>query len=165
MKITSDEQYDFYYLIQEFLQNEKINEMKKYVQHGSTTTYFHCIAVAYYSYYLALHLPGNFSIRSTVRGAVLHDFYLYDWHIPHKSHRLHGYVHPGFALANAKKYFKLNQVEEDIISKHMWPLTIRKIPRYREALLVCLVDKLISFGEILYLPTLPKKLIPKLEGI
>jgi uncharacterized protein len=160
MRITVDDQLNFYHLIREFLDQDQILEMKKYIQHGNTTTFAHCMAVAYYSYCLALRLPKKYDIKSTVRGAVLHDFYLYDWHIPSKSHKLHGYVHPGFALKNAREYFKLNTIEEDIISKHMWPLTLSKVPRYPEAMLVCLVDKFISLAETLYIPVVPKKLIP-----
>lgn len=161
MKITTDEKLVFNSLIDEFLDHDQILEMKKYIQHGNTTTYHHCMAVAYYSYCITLLLPIKFDTKSTVRGAVLHDFYLYDWHIPSKSHKLHGYVHPGFALANARKYFQLNQVEEDIISKHMWPLTLSKVPHYPEAMLVCLVDKFISLSETLYIPAIPKKFLSK----
>ena len=160
MKLSTNASMEFYQLIREFRTNAQIQEMKNYIQHGNTNTYVHCMVVAYYSYCLALLLPIKFDIKSTVRGAVLHDFYLYDWHIPDKSHKLHGYVHPGFALANARKYFTLNPIEENIIEQHMWPLTLRKIPRCREALLVCLVDKYCSLAETLYLPVAPKKLQP-----
>jgi uncharacterized protein len=164
MKIAIRNKSEFYKLIREFLNHEQILEMKNYIQHGNTSTYTHCMTVAYYSYCFASLFPKKFDLKSTVRGAVLHDFYLYDWHIPDKSHKLHGYVHPGFALTNAKKYFKLNPIEEDIISKHMWPLTLTKIPRYRETMLVCLVDKLVSLTETLYITVAPKKLILTLDS-
>jgi uncharacterized protein len=89
---------------------------------------------------------------------MLHDFYLYDWHTPDHSHRLHGFRHPRTALNNAKKYYSLNQVEADIIEKHMWPLTLTKAPLCREAMLVCLVDKYISTTETLYIQVMPREL-------
>jgi uncharacterized protein len=83
-----------------------------------------------------------------VRGALLHDFFLYDWHIPDKTRRWHGFTHPRIALENAKKYFKLNEKEKDIILNHMWPLTV-KFPRSREAFIVCIADKICSIIETL----------------
>ncbi len=154
--ITIDEKREFVQIVREFLMVEQVQEMKHYIQHGNTSTLTHCLVVAYYSYRLALWLPMRFSYKSLIRGALLHDFYLYDWHIPDKSHRLHGFVHPRIALKNARRYFKLNSIEEDIIRKHMWPLTLNTPPSSREALLVCLVDKFCSLAETLYIPIQPK---------
>ena len=135
---------------------EQVQEMGQYIQHGNTSTLTHCLVVAYYSYRMALWLPLRFSYKSLVRGAMLHDFYLYDWHIPDKSHSFHGFVHPRIALRNAARYFVLDPIEEDIILKHMWPLTLKTIPSCREALLVCLIDKLCSLAETLFIPIQPK---------
>lgn len=162
MENKSLDYMEFLAPLQELLAQDQVKEMKNYIQHGNTSTYLHCILVAYYSYCIAKFLPLSYDIKSIVRGAMLHDFYLYDWHIADKSHKLHGYVHPEFALRNAKRYFKLNQIEVDIITKHMWPLTLTKVPRYREALLVCLVDKFCSLAETCYIP-LQDILIPGKE--
>jgi uncharacterized protein len=154
--ITLTEKRVFISIIKELLQVQQVLEMHRYIQHGNTSTLSHCLTVAYYSYRLALWLPMRFEYRSLIRGAVLHDFYLYDWHIPDQSHRLHGFVHPRFALKNARRFFHLDPIEEDIILKHMWPLTLRTFPACRESLLICIVDKLCSLAETLYIPILPK---------
>lgn len=54
---------------------ERINE---YVQHGSTTRLLHSLAVAYYSYRLARFTRLSFHWQELVRGALLHDYFLYD---------------------------------------------------------------------------------------
>ncbi len=154
--ITLEEKRGFICTVRELLQVEQVQEMNRYLQHGNTSTLTHCLIVAYYSYRLALLLPMRFQYKSLIRGAILHDFYLYDWHIPDKSHKLHGFVHPRFALSNARRYFNLNFVEEDIILKHMWPLTLRTVPCCREAFLVSIVDKVCSLAETLYIPIQPK---------
>ena len=46
----------------------------------------------------------------------------------------------------ALKEFELTEHEIDIIMKHMFPLTLRP-PRYREAVLVCIADKICAWGE------------------
>lgn len=150
MKLSSSENRNFCNCIEDFLASEYVQEMKQYMQHGNTTTYNHSMMVSYYSYWICLHLRMEHDIRSVARGALLHDFFLYDWHHSDDNILLHGLYHSGVALANAKKYFKLNPIEEDIIEKHMWPLTVTKIPKYRASFVVCLVDKLCSLSEVMH---------------
>jgi uncharacterized protein len=157
MGLSEKELKNFITYAHELLGHEQVHEMKQYIQHGNTSTFTHCVVVAYYSYLISLRLPLRLDTKSIVRGALLHDFYLYDWHIPDKSHRLHGFVHPDFALTNAKKHFILNPIEEDIIAKHMWPLTLRRPPLYKESFLVSIVDKFCSLAETFYITLIPKE--------
>lgn len=79
-------------------------------------------------------------------GALLHDYFLYDWHVPDKSHRWHGFFHAGKALANASRDFTLGKIERDMIASHMFPLNIT-LPRYRESVILCIADKLCATEE------------------
>ena len=81
---------------------------------------------------------------------MLHDLFLYDWRDePRKRGELpHGFTHPQKALENAREHFELDKLEEDIIVKHMWPLTI-KMPKYPESYVIVMMDKyaaLLEFG-------------------
>ncbi len=137
---------EFQNLISEFVFNEKYNEIKKYVHHGKVSCYDHSITVAYLCYCYAKKYPNkNYDIVSLVRGAMLHDFYLYDWHSKNHGHRPHGFTHPNSAYKNAIKYFSVNKIEKDIILKHMFPLTLFKIPFYKETRLVSKMDKKATF--------------------
>ena len=80
---------------------------KSYIQHGSTSVYEHSVKVAYTSLYFARRFRLNIDEKSLIRGALLHDYFLYDWHEKDKSHRLHGFYHPSTALRNAKEDFAL----------------------------------------------------------
>ena len=80
-------------------------ETKKYMQHGSTSVYRHCIAVAYISCIIAARLNIRIHIRQMIRGALLHDYFLYDWHKQEVPHRFHGFTHPKTALRNAERDF------------------------------------------------------------
>lgn len=98
---------------------------------------------------LALNLSEKLHIKvdkkALIRGALLHDYYLYDWH--NKSLKdLHGFHHPKRVLRQALKEFDLTNSEIDIITKHMFPLTPFP-PRYKEAILVCIADKICAWGE------------------
>ena len=129
-------------------------KLKSFIQHGNVTVYEHCIHVALCAIKLGRVLGVHCKERELVRGALLHDYFLYDWHnadSPGNIHpKLHGFYHPGIALRNATRDFVLSEREKDIIHKHMWPLTVNP-PRCREAWIVCLADKYSSTLETLKL--------------
>lgn len=122
-----------------------------YFQHGTTTVLKHCRNVSYYSLVIAKKINEKFNIsfnyNNLITGAFLHDLFLYDWHEKDKSHRLHGYTHPRTASVNAKKICNINEEVTKIIKTHMWPLTLRRIPLSKEAIIVCLVDKILALRE------------------
>ncbi|MCR4556767.1 MAG: HD domain-containing protein [Saccharofermentans sp.] len=124
--------------------------MKKYTQHGRTTVFEHCVAVAKYSLLIAYYLERVLSISidkdSLVRGALLHDYFLYDWHIKGHAQGLHGFTHPSVAMRNAVRDFDLNRIEKDVIVKHMFPLTPFP-PRYLESYIVSVADKWCATAE------------------
>ena len=116
-----------------------------YIQHGDTTVQQHAISVALMATNLARKTHLKYDYRSLVRGALLHDYFLYDWH--EKGHcKFHGYRHASIALHNAAEDFAITPIEADIIKKHMWPLNLVP-PRCREAFMVTLSDKICSLKE------------------
>lgn len=129
-----------------YLGDERLLQMKQFIQHGDVSTYDHCLLVAYYSFLWMRKLHIRCSEDELIRGALLHDYYLYDWHEKEKWHRMHGFRHPGFALSNAQRDFELSEKEKEIIRKHMWPLTIIP-PTCREAWIVNSADTFISMME------------------
>lgn len=123
---------------------------KNFIQHGNINVFEHSLSVACLGVYIAKRLHINVDYKSLVRGALLHDYFLYDWHVSDKSHRLHGIHHAKKALNNANRDFELNSIERDIIVKHMFPLNF-KPPRYKESIIVCVADKICATYEILSL--------------
>ena len=147
MKITPQEQVQLDFMLARFRNNSRVQEMRNYIQHGTISTYEHCESVTELAFLLNRRLRLGADERILVTGAFLHDFYLYDWHENDKSHRLHGYHHPDTSCANAVAYFQIGEHIQQMIRTHMWPLTITKLPRSREAWILCLVDKYISTEE------------------
>lgn len=126
--------------------DSRLPETKQYMQHGRVSVYAHCVRVAYTSCYLAARLSVPVDRRALVRGALLHDYFLYDWHKKGEGHSLHGFFHPRKAWENAKRDVALNSIEENIILRHMFPLTVVP-PQFREAWLVCAADKICALRE------------------
>lgn len=122
---------------------------RSFVQHGDVTVYAHVVSVAQTSLSAACALERagvRLDTDSLVRGALLHDYFLYDWHDPDPSHRLHGFRHPRFALERAEEDFDLTPRERNIIVRHMFPL-VPIPPTCREAWIVCLADKWCALRE------------------
>lgn len=136
----------------DILESDNFLTTKTYVQHGNMTVNAHVMNVARYSIALCERLHIHCNRKEMVRGALLHDYFLYDWHHPDKDnpHRLHGFFHPGRALRNASREYRLTKREKEIIKKHMWPLTIVP-PLCREAWIVTAADKWCSTMETLHM--------------
>lgn len=136
----------------DILSSENFHSTKDHIQHGNVTVNDHVWDVARYSLAICEKLHIRCSQKELIRGALLHDYFLYDWHEPDEQnpHKLHGFYHPGRALRNASKEYKLTAREKDIIKKHMWPLTLFP-PKYREAWIVTAADKWCSLLETLHI--------------
>lgn len=132
----------------DILDSDNFRKTKEYIQHGNMTVNNHSINVAKYSLAISRKLRISCNQRALVRGALLHDYFLYDWHDTHHEDRksLHGFYHPGIALRNADREYNLTAKEKDIIKKHMWPLTVVP-PRCKEAWIVTAADKYCSLLE------------------
>lgn len=142
-----DEKALFFKIIQDITSNETVKQMKNFRQHCDTSCYDHCLHVAYYSYWIAKKFGLDYI--STARAAMLHDLFLYDWRKRYRDVELpglHAFVHPKIALRNALEIFDLNVKEQDIIEKHMWPLTIT-LPKYKESYIVTFMDKYSAIRE------------------
>lgn len=154
MNLSHSEFDNFYSAVYSLLDRPEVKQMNDYIQHGHTTCLDHCLAVSYYSYLFAKRYQLHIDYESLIRGALLHDFFLYDWHIKESHERFHGYKHPAIALENAKQHFDLTPVECDIIKHHMWPLTPTP-PHSKEAYIVTFIDKWCSLRETFKRPTPP----------
>ena len=130
----------------EVLQSDGLLREKAFIQHGAVSVYAHSLAVAVLCVRIAAALPWRFDTTSLVRGALLHDYFLYDWHVPDRSHQWHGFTHARRALQNARRDFSLNAVEQNMIRSHMFPLNLT-LPRYRESVILCLADKVCAVKE------------------
>ena len=129
----------------DILDSPKYRASDKNTQHGGVSVMEHSISVACMCVRLAKisHIKHDYS--SLVRGSLLHDYFNYDWH--EKDHgRLHGYRHADKALINASNDYAINPTEANMIARHMFPLNIRP-PRNREAILLCIADKICAVKE------------------
>ena len=138
---------EFYECIKDIASHPAVLQMKKYRHHGNSSCYQHCMNVAYYNYRICRFFV--FDARSAARAGMIHDLFLYDWHTHAKrtGDHFHGMTHPKAALENAEKHFRLNRKERDIIINHMWPVTLRSVPRTKEGWITTFTDKFCGLCE------------------
>ena len=133
----------------DIMNSDNFQMTKNHIQHGNVTVNEHCMSVARYSLILNKKLGLHCNKRDLIRGSLLHDYFLYDWHDKaylSQRKRLHGFRHPMIALKNADKEYRLTDRQRDIIKKHMWPLSVIP-PACRESWVVTAADKYCSFME------------------
>ncbi len=132
--------------------DNRVRKMKDFIQHGRISTYEHCESVAKLSYSIDRLFSLHSDLKVLLTGAMLHDYYLYDWHAEDNGeHRLHGFRHAEKACLNAKEHFNTDDETNHVIYCHMWPLNPGRVPRSREAWIVCIADKLVSLHETLFM--------------
>ncbi|MDR2783421.1 MAG: phosphohydrolase [Treponema sp.] len=136
-------------LSREILGSPVFGQCKNFMQHGKVSVYAHSLSVSRMSFTMAEGIAG-LDLRSLVRAALLHDFFLYDWHVPEKMWSLHGWTHPVTAARNARTYFHVSDKEFSLIRTHMWPFTLLHPPAYREGWILCFADKVCSAIETLF---------------
>ena len=148
-RVSPRSQAEFRAIVDELAGSGRTARMRECVQHGRVTTWDHCVRVAHASLSLAERLHLRVDRRALVRAALLHDYFLYDWHEP--GHAAHATQHPVYALRNAREDFDLTPLEENVIASHMWPLPPTRVPASTEAALVCLADKWCSLLETFFM--------------
>ncbi len=130
-------------------QNGRYLEMKQFIAHSDITVYQHCVAVCR----KALELCRTYDIKvnkeELVFSCLLHDYYLYDWHINEKGRKLHGTHHQIIAADNAKRDYQISDKIYSIIKTHMFPLPPQYIPKYKEAWVLTWADKIVATKEAL----------------
>ncbi len=138
---------EYIHIVEDILNHDVFKQLHNFFHHNSSI-YEHAKVVSYVSYKICkiLHLD----YKSAARGGLLHDFFLYNWRdhdLPDLAKKkYHGMAHPKIALDNSMKHFELNEIEKDIIVKHMWPLTVVP-PKYQESFVVSFADKYVSSKE------------------
>lgn len=141
--MSLEKKQEFEEIVKDILNHNEFKMLDHELHHG-ISRYGHSLRVAKYAYRVSKKLHWNYV--NITRAALLHDFYLDD--------QLEEYgvaktwcKHPEIALANAKKYFELDERQENMIISHMFP-SCKIMPKYKESFLVTCVDKCVSFYEM-----------------
>lgn len=141
--IKKDKEYKK--IIKDIFRNTDFKKMYN-IEHHGISRMEHSLKISYYSYKIAKFLKLDYI--SVARGGLLHDFYLDGDERNTKRKFFDTFIHPKKALNTSNKYFQINNIEQNIIISHMFPI-YPSIPKYKESILVNTVDKIIGCKELL----------------
>lgn len=141
MKNKKDEQ-EFNAIIKDIINHQEFLKLKN-EKHHDRTKFDHSYRIAKATFKYSKN--RNMDTIAAVRGAMLHDFF-FKKQVKNRAQGI--FKHPTLSLKTAEQHFVLNQKEKNIISSHMFPLSI-KFPKCKESILVSLIDKTCSFGEMI----------------
>ncbi len=128
--------YEYNEIIKDILKNREFKKIES-CPHHKINRLEHSKRVSYFSYKICKYL--NLDYIEAARAGLLHDFFLNKYHTGKDCKLLTS--HPKIASNNAKKHFTLSDKEINIIESHMFPVNIKTLPKYKESLIVSLVDK------------------------
>lgn len=151
MKMKEESRSIVYRFGKDILESTGMQQTKHYRQHGEISVFEHSVAVAGLCVSIAARFRLHVNVPSLVRGALLHDYFLYDWHRRDRSRRPHAIFHATCALTNAERDFALNDIERNMICAHMFPLP-PALPRCRESIILCIADKICAADETISAP-------------
>lgn len=151
---------EFKLIVGDILIHSEFQKLKEIEHHGNGL-YEHSVAVGYHAFRVAKFLGMDYT--SVARGAILHDFFVEPWQGQKKESKgiqrikdMHGFSHPKTALKNAKKYFDIDEYQEDMIVKHMFPLTPIP-PMHMAGWIVTAVDKVVAVREMVFEKSRPMR--------
>ena len=146
MPIDDEQKEKLENLYQSFLNNEKILRMKDISMHRGSNCYIHSFKVAKKAIKKSIN-KKNINLEVVLIGAILHDYYLYDWRQDRSKLKKHAKNHPGIAINNAINDFDISDDVKNVIKTHMWPINIKAFPNTKEAKIVSLSDKAVTIRE------------------
>ncbi len=133
---------DFESIAEEIINSDKYQALKDENHHG-LSRYDHSLRVARNTYRISKKMKLDYV--SATRGALLHDYFTNEEYRNTKGMKKYS-MHPVIALNNARREYKLNPIEENVIVSHMYPMGKVK-PNCKESWLVSSVDKSVAIYE------------------
>lgn len=150
MKLSKEEKEKLESIYQSFLHDKKILRMKEIKTHRGSNCYEHTFKVVKRAmHHVEISSKKNINPEIVLVGAILHDYYLYDWRVDRSKRKGHGKNHVQRALENASKDFNISPEVKEVIGTHMWPINIKNYPKSREAKIVSISDKMVALCESL----------------
>jgi len=130
---------EFFALVHSIIRHEEFARSRANRRHIRGNHYSHALKAAYLCYRFGRRFRVGVSQAELVRGALLHDF------CPREKATLRS--HPRLARDNARRLFgELSPAEQDMILRHMFPLTGIP-PLTRAGWLLWFCDKLAALDD------------------
>ena len=173
---------EWYEIVKDILLNDEFQKRKLFMHHHDMSVWDHSVLVSYKSYVLSKYYGADGRVCAIA--GLLHDFYPKAWlmnddlaklndgeyvsdvNVKRPLFKMHGFVHAREAAENYVKYFPELEDKKitNSIKRHMFPLNICP-PKYKEGMILTLVDKVNSVHELPSISFVAKKVKNKTVSI
>ena len=156
---------EWYKIVEKILENPEFQKRKLFMHHHNITVWEHSILVSFKAYMAAQYFNADKNICAIA--GLLHDFYSQAWISTEELenlengkytslmkkkkpfYKMHGFTHAKDASLNYVKFFPEleNKKIANSIKRHMFPLTPIP-PRYKEGIIINIIDKFNSMSEL-----------------
>lgn len=156
---------EWYKIVERILLNPEFQKRKLFMHHHNITVWEHSILVSFKAYMISQYFNADKNICAIA--GLLHDFYSQAWISTEELEKLengkyttlmkekkpfykmHGFTHAKDASLNYVKFFPEleNKKITNAIKRHMFPLNPIP-PRYKEGIIINLIDKYNSLSEL-----------------
>ncbi len=156
---------EWFLIVEDILKNDEFQKRKLFLHHHDLSVWDHSILVSFKAFTSAHYINAN--PRICAIAGLLHDFYPQAWISTPEIEaldggkyatamkekkplwKMHGFVHGPEAAKNYIKFFPEleNKKITNSIKHHMFPLTLIP-PRYKEGLIITIIDKMNSCHEL-----------------
>lgn len=144
---TEEEKTLYKSIVLKVLENKEVIKLLEITHHKKTTRLMHCMHVSYRCFLVSYRHQMDYV--SAAIGGLLHDFCLTSKgeYTKKTFEDIWCFYHPQVALKNTEKHFVITDIAKDMISKHMFPVTL-SIPVYKETYLIAYWDKYYAIREL-----------------
>ena len=135
----------------EVIDSERFQAAWEIPHHRTTSVAQHSLNVAKESCRIAEWLERRglaVSAEDAVRSSLLHDLAMTEKPVFRSPSWNKAYSHPDRGAQLAREEYRANEVQEDAVRRHMWPICVVP-PRHREGWIVMAADKISSAKELL----------------
>ncbi len=140
--LTKSQKNEFDCIVKDIIENPNFKELDKETHHGiSRLGHSYRVATGVYKITKKLH----FHYKEATRAALLHDFY-FNYQLEENGEVKNLIEHQNMALLNASKYYRLSELQKNMIESHMFPMC-KVLPKFKESICLTLVDKVVAIYE------------------
>ncbi len=142
-KLGIIETCEFDSIINDIKNHPEFLKLKDEFHHG-ISRYEHSLRVSKMVYQMTKKL--NLDYERATRAALLHDFF-FNEDVKEYNAKKTLQIHPLYACQNAMLYFDIDDMQQNMIRSHMFPVFLER-PKYKESIVLTIADKIVATHEM-----------------
>ena len=136
---------------EDIISSDRFQDARQITHHGTENVAEHSLRVAEQACEIALLLKKHgvdVDLTDVIRGSLLHDIGMTDRDVNEAPAPSKAYKHPEHGARIASAEFHANEVQEQAVKRHMWPINVIP-PTHTAGWVIIAADKIVSMKEVM----------------